>query len=111
LNVLGGAPKDERAFRASATHALSDIATITELGFANSDYEFWCVRPGRHPRALVGRMNAEVLKALDRPSVRERLMSIGGSPTPMTTSGSSGKSARTPALCRRLDFNQTEGRI
>jgi tripartite-type tricarboxylate transporter receptor subunit TctC len=73
---------------ASATRgaALPDVATTTELGFANSDYEFWvgAFAPAATPRALVDRLNGEIVKALDTPGVRDRLKSIGGSPTPMT---------------------------
>jgi tripartite-type tricarboxylate transporter receptor subunit TctC len=65
---------------------LPHVPTTTEAGFANSDYEFWvgAFAPAATPRAIVDRLNREVLKALETQSVRDRLKSMGGSPTPMT---------------------------
>jgi tripartite-type tricarboxylate transporter receptor subunit TctC len=62
------------------------MPTTTELGFANSDYEFWvgAFAPAATPAALVQRLNQEIVKALDTAHVKDRLKSIGGSPTPMT---------------------------
>jgi len=62
------------------------VPTTTEAGFANSDYEFWvgAFAPAATPRAIVDRLNREILKALETQSVRDRLKSMGGSPTPMT---------------------------
>ena len=66
--------------------AVPDIPTTTELGFANSDYEFWvgAFAPAATPPALVQRLNQEILKALNTAHVRDRLKGMGGSPTPMT---------------------------
>jgi tripartite-type tricarboxylate transporter receptor subunit TctC len=36
------------------------------------------------PRSLVDRLNEEIVKALETPGVRDRLKSIGGTPTPIT---------------------------
>jgi tripartite-type tricarboxylate transporter receptor subunit TctC len=73
---------------ASATRAIAlpDLPTTTEAGFANSDYEFWvgAFAPAATPRAIVDRLNREILKALKMASVRDRLKSVGGSPTPTT---------------------------
>ena len=67
--------------------AVPDIPTTTELGFANSDYEFWvgAFAPAATSPALVQRLNQEILKALDTAHVRDRLKGMGGSPTPMTS--------------------------
>jgi tripartite-type tricarboxylate transporter receptor subunit TctC len=66
--------------------ALPDVPTTTEAGFANSDYEFWvgAFAPSATPRAIVDRLNAEIIKALETPRVGDRLKNIGGSPTPIT---------------------------
>lgn len=73
---------------ASATRAvaLPDVPTTTEAGFANSDYEFWVgsFAPPATPRAIVDRLNREIVKALATASVQDRLKGLGGSPTPMT---------------------------
>ena len=62
------------------------MPTTTEAGFANSDYEFWvgAFAPAATPRAMVDRLNQEILKALATPSVQDRLKGLGGSPTPIT---------------------------
>jgi tripartite-type tricarboxylate transporter receptor subunit TctC len=64
--------------------ALPDVPTTTEAGFADSDYEFWvgAFAPAATPREIVDRLNQEMVKALETPSVRERLRNLGGSPTP-----------------------------
>jgi tripartite-type tricarboxylate transporter receptor subunit TctC len=84
--IAGGKLQALAVASAKRGAALPNVATTTELGFANSDYEFWvgAFAPAATPRALVDRLNEEVLKALETPSVRDRLRSIGGSPTPMT---------------------------
>ena len=73
---------------ASSTRGITlpHVPTTTEAGFANSDYEFWvgAFAPAATPRAIVDRLNREVLRALETQSVRDRLKSMGGSPTPMT---------------------------
>lgn len=73
---------------ASATRAvvLPDVPTTTEAGFANSEYEFWvgAFAPAATPRAIVDRLNREILKALETASVRDRLKNAGASPTPIT---------------------------
>ena len=48
------------------------MPTTTEAGFANSDYEFWvgAFAPAATPRALVDRLNQEIVKALDTPNVQ-----------------------------------------
>jgi tripartite-type tricarboxylate transporter receptor subunit TctC len=65
---------------------LPHVPTTTEAGFANSDYEFWvgAFAPAATPRAIVDRLNREVRTALETQSVRDRLKTMGGSPTPMT---------------------------
>ncbi len=66
--------------------SLPDVPTTTEAGFANSDYEFWVgvFAPSATPRPIVDRLNQEIIKALETPSVRDRLKNTGGSPTPIT---------------------------
>jgi tripartite-type tricarboxylate transporter receptor subunit TctC len=66
--------------------SLPDVPTTIEAGFANSDYEFWvgAFAPAATPRALVDRLNQEIVKALGTASVRERLNALGGLPTPIT---------------------------
>lgn len=76
--------------------ALPDVPTTTEAGFANSDYEFWvgAFAPSAMPRAIVDRLNAEIIKALETPRVRDQLKNIGGSPTPITARAFEGQFKR-----------------
>jgi tripartite-type tricarboxylate transporter receptor subunit TctC len=69
---------------ASAKRAsvLPDVPTTIETGYANSDYEFWVAAfaPAATPRAIVDRLNQEILRAVETPGVRDRLRDMGGSP-------------------------------
>jgi tripartite-type tricarboxylate transporter receptor subunit TctC len=67
---------------------LPDVPTTTEAGYAQSDYIFWValLAPAATPRAIVERLNAEALKALASPEVKERLAVLGAEPMPMTPS-------------------------
>ena len=66
--------------------ALAEIPTTVEAGFPNSDYNFWIgmYAPGGTPKAIVDRLNAETVKALQTATVKEKLANVGGDPLPMT---------------------------
>jgi tripartite-type tricarboxylate transporter receptor subunit TctC len=84
--VTGGKLQALAVASAKRALALPDVPTTTEAGFANSDYEFWvgAFAPAATPRALVDRLNQEIVKALATDSVRDRLAKMGGAPTPIT---------------------------
>jgi tripartite-type tricarboxylate transporter receptor subunit TctC len=84
--IAGGKVQPLAVASATRAIALPDIATTTEAGFDNSDYEFWvgAFAPAATPRPIVDRLNQEILKALETPGVRDRLKAIGGSPMPMS---------------------------
>jgi tripartite-type tricarboxylate transporter receptor subunit TctC len=65
---------------------LPDIPTTVEAGFPNSEYDFWVGlwAPKNTPRAIVDRLNAETVKALQNPAVKAKLANIAGEPMPMT---------------------------
>jgi tripartite-type tricarboxylate transporter receptor subunit TctC len=71
---------------AARSNVLPDVPTTTELGFANSDYEFWvgAFAPAATPRAIVDRLNREIVKAMETDTVRERLKKAAAAPTPIT---------------------------
>ena len=56
-----------------------------ELGVPESDYNFWVgfFAPAGTPKAIVEKLNAETIKAMQNPAVKEKLASIGGDPLPM----------------------------
>ena len=65
---------------------LPDVPTTTEAGYAQWDYVFWVgmLAPAATPRAVVDRLNAEALKALASPEIKEKLAVLGAEPMPMT---------------------------
>jgi tripartite-type tricarboxylate transporter receptor subunit TctC len=63
---------------------LPDAPTIAESGYAGFEASVWygVVGPANMPPAIVGRLHAEVEKALAAPEVRERLTNAGGEVLP-----------------------------
>jgi tripartite-type tricarboxylate transporter receptor subunit TctC len=66
--------------------ALPDLPTTLEAGYANSDYAMWLgmFLPVKTPRSIVERLHQETAKALQLPSLRERLATLDLEPMPMT---------------------------
>ena len=67
------------AKRAPAT---PDIPTVAESGIPGFDVTTWngVSAPAKTPRAIVDRLNSEIVRALNSPDLRERLMSQGADP-------------------------------
>jgi len=65
---------------------LPDVPTTLEAGFPQSDYVFWValLAPAGTPKAIIDRLNAEALKALASPEVKEKLAGFGAEPMPMS---------------------------
>jgi tripartite-type tricarboxylate transporter receptor subunit TctC len=65
--------------------ALPDVPTTIEAGFPNSDYNFWVGfwAPAGTPKEIINKLNAETVKALSDPAVKEKLANAGGEPLPM----------------------------
>jgi tripartite-type tricarboxylate transporter receptor subunit TctC len=65
---------------------LPDVPTTLEAGFPQSDYVFWVamLAPAATPRPIIDRLNAEALKALALPEIKEKLVVLGAEPMPMT---------------------------
>ena len=66
---------------------LPDVPTTLESGYPNSAYRFWIgvFAPAKTPRDIVTKLNAEIQKAVQVPSVRERLTKLGVQPMTMST--------------------------
>ena len=60
--------------------ALADVPTMQEAGIAGFDISQWqgFLAPAGTPRPIVERLNAEIVRALRTPDVRERLVTQGG---------------------------------
>ena len=65
--------------------ALPNVPTTLEAGFKDSDYTFWngILVPAKTPRAIVERLHAEVMKALELPEVKAKLTPQGVEPFPL----------------------------
>jgi tripartite-type tricarboxylate transporter receptor subunit TctC len=66
--------------------ALPDIPTTLESGYPDSDYTFWMgvFLPAKTPPDIVAKLHAELRKALDAPAVKEKLVTLGAEPMPLT---------------------------
>jgi len=64
---------------------LPDIPTTVEAGFPNSEYDFWVGfwAPKATPKAILDRLNAETVRALQNPAMKAKLSNVGGDPLPM----------------------------
>lgn len=72
-----------RAFAVSSlkrAFALPDVPTMDQAGVKGFDISQWqgILAPAGTPKAIVDRLNAEIVKALNLPDVRERLVTQGG---------------------------------
>jgi tripartite-type tricarboxylate transporter receptor subunit TctC len=59
--------------------ALPEVPTTAEAGVPNSEFNFWIgmMAPAKTPRDIVDRLQAEVVKALATPEVKERFLQLG----------------------------------
>ena len=64
---------------------LPDTPTIAEAGLAGFRYDTWfgLLAPAATPRPIVDRLNAEVVRVLNLPEIRERFRALGADPIPM----------------------------
>lgn len=67
--------------------ALPNVPTTLEAGYPNSDFNFWIgvFAPAKTPRAIVEKLNSEIMKTLEMPDVRNTLAKFGVQPMPMST--------------------------
>jgi tripartite-type tricarboxylate transporter receptor subunit TctC len=66
--------------------ALPDVPTTLESGIANAEYPIWfgLFLPAKTPGEIVATLHSETLKALQSPTVRERLAELGIDPMAMS---------------------------
>ena len=70
----------------SRYEALPDAPVIADTGLPGFDALNWypMMAPGGTPKEIITRLNAEAIRALAAPEVREKLLAQGLVPTPMT---------------------------
>jgi tripartite-type tricarboxylate transporter receptor subunit TctC len=70
---------------AKRSSALPEVPTTSEAGFSNAEYPFWIgiLLPAKTPRDIVDKLYRETLKALQAPTVRDKLATLGVEPLVM----------------------------
>lgn len=64
------------------TNVLPNLPTVAQAGVPGYEATGWngVFAPARTPRAIVTKLNADILKVLTMPDVRERLLAMGSTP-------------------------------
>jgi tripartite-type tricarboxylate transporter receptor subunit TctC len=64
---------------AKRSSALPDVPTSVEAGYKDSGYDFWigAMLPAKTPQEIVTRLHAEINKALDKPELAKRFLTLG----------------------------------
>jgi tripartite-type tricarboxylate transporter receptor subunit TctC len=77
--IEGGAVKGLAIFDSKRSAALPDLPTAIELGTPKLEAYTWnaVFLPKKTPTAIVGKLNAAVLRAIKDPGVRSRLTALG----------------------------------
>jgi tripartite-type tricarboxylate transporter receptor subunit TctC len=65
---------------------MPDVPTTLELGYANSDYNFWvgAMVPAKTPRAIVDKLNADITDLVKSAEIAAAIRKLGCDPLPMT---------------------------
>ena len=63
-----------------------DLPTIAEQGITGFEWDSWggLLAPAKTPRAIINKLNREVVKILALPEIVERLRALGAEPNPTT---------------------------
>lgn len=66
--------------------ALPNIPTLAEAGYPAAQFDFWIglLAPASTPRPVVGTLHREITRALQTPSLAQRLAQLGADPLAMT---------------------------
>jgi tripartite-type tricarboxylate transporter receptor subunit TctC len=65
---------------------MPDVPTLAEAGLPDAQYNFWvgAFLPARTPKPIVERLNREIVAALKIKEVADKIIALGGDPSPMT---------------------------
>jgi tripartite-type tricarboxylate transporter receptor subunit TctC len=65
---------------------MANVPTLAEVGLPKAQYQFWvgAFAPGKTPKAIIERLNREVVAALHVKETTDRIVALGGNPMPMT---------------------------
>jgi len=67
--------------------ALPDVPTTVEAGYPNSEYNFWAgvFAPSKVLADIRAKLHDEIAKALQQPAVRDKFITLGADPMPLTS--------------------------
>lgn len=84
--LQGGKLRALAVTTARRSAALPQVPTLQELGIKNFASNNWhgFVAPGATPKPVIERLNREIVKALQRPDLREKLLAQALDPAPTT---------------------------
>jgi tripartite-type tricarboxylate transporter receptor subunit TctC len=65
---------------------MPDVPTTLELGYPNSDYNFWvgALVASKTPRAIVDKLHADITAEVQSPAISEAIRKLGCDPLPMS---------------------------
>jgi tripartite-type tricarboxylate transporter receptor subunit TctC len=71
---------------AKRSSTMPDVPTVAEAGLPGFVFDFWIglLAPAKTPKAILGKLNAEVNKALALPDVKARMATLGAEAFPMS---------------------------
>ena len=65
---------------------MPNVPTLAEAGVSNAEYNFWngAFAPAKTPKPIIDRINREIVAALKVKEVADKIIALGGDPSPMT---------------------------
>jgi tripartite-type tricarboxylate transporter receptor subunit TctC len=83
---------------------IPDIPTIAEAGFPGFRWDSWggMFAPAKTPRAIVNRLNRDVVSILNQPDIQKRMRALGADPAPTTPAELDKHVARELAIVLKL---------
>jgi tripartite-type tricarboxylate transporter receptor subunit TctC len=89
---------------AKRASALPDVPTSIEAGVPDSDFDFWvgAFVPKKTPRDVVGKMHAEIVRAIKTPAVQEKLSKLGVEELIMTPEAFDARVAKEAEIAKKL---------
>jgi tripartite-type tricarboxylate transporter receptor subunit TctC len=63
-----------------------DVPTVAEAGLPGFEYDQWygLLAAAKTPRPIVNQVNKEIVRILNLPDIKERMLTQGASPSPTT---------------------------
>jgi tripartite-type tricarboxylate transporter receptor subunit TctC len=86
-HIRGGKLKPIGAASASRNPLLPDVATLAEQGFPDTTADNWygLLAPAKTPPAVLAKLHAAVVAAINAPDMNEKLVQAGAVPAPMSS--------------------------